>query len=350
MWDHVSRIFETSRPNADAIIQRMAKLTADGRVREAISFGARQNERLGSHLVSTEIVKLRNLAFKQGAPSASWPPAFPDLFKGASGIPEIEATDLSSEVLGSAIRHHGSLIIRGLIPEDFAAEMRERIDRAMAECKALRAEGREWETGSPWYSRNPATQHHPMLHARHFTETGDGSVLAGDSPQTFEKIIAKYESMGVFKAVEGYIGERPALSLGKTVLRRIPITNGTDWHQDGAFLGADIRVVNLWVTLSDCGIDAAGLDVIAKRFPNVLETGTQGAQFDWSVGPGLVDSMQPPVKIQTPVFRAGDAMMFDQFCLHRTGIRPGMTKERYAIESWMFAPSTFPMEQFPLFV
>lgn len=350
MWQHVSRVFEAAKPTADATLARMADLAGTGRTREAVAFGVRHNKRLESHLVSAEIVRLRNLAFQPAEPKGAWPPSYPDLFATSKGIPEIEARDLSSRVLGSALQNHGSLIIRGLIAEEFAAEMRDRIDRTMSEAFALRAEGKEWERGSAWYSRNPVTQDHPILHVRHFTETGDGSVLAGDSPHTFEKIISKYEAVGVFKAVEEYLGERPALSLGKTVLRRIPITNGTDWHQDGAFLGSDIRVVNLWTTLSDCGVDAAGLDVVAKRFPTVLETGTQGAKFNWSVGPGLVDTMQPKPLIQSPVFKPGDAMMFDQLCLHRTGIRPGMTKERYAIESWMFAPSVFPMDQFPLFV
>lgn len=349
-WDRLSRLVKASPSSADAVMQRMENLAQNGSPREAIRFGLRQNKLLRSSAVSEAIVRLRNTAFERGLPSPSWPPSCTDIFHGREGIPEIEARQLDARTLGAAIRNRGSLIIRGLIPEGFAAEMRERIDKAMSVAGELRASGREWETGSPWYSRNPATRDHPVVHARHFTEMGDGSVLAADSPETFERIIAQYERMGVFKAVEGYLGERPALSLGKTVLRRIPVTNGTDWHQDGAFLGADIRVVNLWVTLSDCGVDAPGLDVLAKRFTNVLETGTRGAKFNWSVGPGLVDDMQPETKVQTPVFRAGDAMMFDQLCLHRTGVRPGMTKMRYAIESWMFAPSAFPMDQFPLFV
>ena len=43
-------------------------------------------------------------------------------------------------------------------------------------------------------------------------------------------------------------------------------------------------------------------------------------------------------------------MMFDQLCLRRTSIRAGMTKECYAIETWMFAPSAYAMDQFPLFI
>lgn len=350
MWNPLSRLVEPALATPDAIIQRMHKIAGGGNVREAISFGVRQNTPLGSHVVSDAIIRLRNPAFENGTQPKNWPRTYPAMASARDGIPEIEAHDLNGSTLGSAISNHGSLIIRGLVPEAFASEMRERIDHTMATAENLRANGREWETGSPWYSRNPVTREHDVLHVRNVTENDGGSLLAADSPHTFEKIIAQYERVGVFRTVTEYLGERPALSLGKTVLRRVPATSTTDWHQDGAFLGGDIRVVNLWVALTDCGLDAPGLDVVAKRFPEVVETGTQGALFNWSVGPDLVESMKPATKIESPVFRAGDAIMFDQLCLHRTGVRPGMTKTRYAIESWMFAPSAFPMKQFPLFV
>ncbi len=107
--------------------------------------------------------------------------------------------------------------------------------------------------------------------------------------------------------------------------------------------------MNLWIRLSDCGVDAASLDIVAERFPNVPETGTQGAEFDWPlVRPvSLQCSLQ---KTQPSVSSAGNAMMFDQLCVRRTSIRSGMTKERYAIETWMFAPSAYAMDQFQLFI
>jgi ectoine hydroxylase-related dioxygenase (phytanoyl-CoA dioxygenase family) len=127
----------------------------------------------------------------------------------------------------------------------------------------------------------------------------------------------------------------------------VPVDTGTDWHQDGAFLGDDIRTVNVWLTLTDCGEDAPGLDVVAKRLPGVLETGTKGAQFDWSVGPDLVAEVAPNDVVRPP-FRAGDALLFDQRNLHRTGVSPGMVRERYAVETWFFAPSSYPHDQIPI--
>jgi len=52
--------------------------------------------------------------------------------------------------------------------------------------------------------------------------------------------------------------------------------------------------------------------------------------------------------VARPVFGPGDALLFDHLLLHRTAVSPGMTRDRYAIESWFFAPSAFPVGQLPL--
>jgi hypothetical protein len=49
-----------------------------------------------------------------------------------------------------------------------------------------------------------------------------------------------------------------------------------------------------------------------------------------------------------PAFEPGDALLFDEPFLHRTAVSPGMTRERYAIETWFFAPSVYPGKQIPL--
>jgi hypothetical protein len=70
----------------------------------------------------------------------------------------------------------------------------------------------------------------------------------------------------------------------------------------------------------------------------------------WGVGTGVVGVVckEYGVNVVSPVFRAGDAVFFDQLLLHRIGVRPGMTRERYAIEAWHFGASRFPMCQVPL--
>jgi hypothetical protein len=50
-----------------------------------------------------------------------------------------------------------------------------------------------------------------------------------------------------------------------------------------------------------------------------------------------------------PIFEAGDALLFDDFNLHSTAVTEGMRNSRYAIESWFFAPSTYPHSQVPVY-
>jgi hypothetical protein len=345
MWSRLSRLVDPAKPSAGEALARIAKLRESGRTQEALRFAADQYRRMEDPRLATALMSLRHAAFAAGQGRPDWPPSLPDRFQ--SGIPEIRATDLTTETLGAGILHHGAIIIRGLIDPETVRALRGGIDRALDELRRV-GEGAAQE-GSPWYARAPDTIDHEVNKSRVFTELGGAAMLAGDSPRTFQTIVDLYEKLGVFSAVEGYLGERPALSLAKTVLRRVPVTTGTDWHQDGAFLGSAIRVVNLWVAISDCGVDAPGLDIVPKRIPRVLPTGVD-SYFDWSVGEGTVKEALGDSRIETPVFGAGDAMMFDHLFLHRTAIRPEMTKDRYAIEAWMFAPSTFPAENYALVV
>jgi hypothetical protein len=88
--------------------------------------------------------------------------------------------------------------------------------------------------------------------------------------------------------------------------------------------------------------------VVPRRFERLVETGTEGANFDWSVGPGVVDRLSAATPVRRPAFEPGDVLFFDDLFLHRTATDPAMTQDRYAIESWFFAPSAYPEGYIPL--
>jgi hypothetical protein len=162
------------------------------------------------------------------------------------------------------------------------------------------------------------------------------------------ELLELVDETGIGDLVAAHLGERPALSANKCTLRRVPVDSNTNWHQDGAFLGEEIRTLNLWLALSHCGVDAPGLDIVPRRIDHVLETGTDGAIFDWSVSPNIVDDIAADAPVVRPEFGPGDALLFDQLFLHRTAVSPTMTRERHAIETWFFAPSTYPDGQIPI--
>jgi len=325
-----------------------AKIAKDGLL-AAIEYATRENRGLRAPELDRQIAAWRATAFAHlppPRPRPDWPPEFADPFPDETGLPVIDATTLTPEVLGGAILHHGALWVRGLIDRDRAALLRQDIDKVLAARDAFRA-GAPVEETTPWYVHAPMD---PSLAASRDWVEGGGAWTA-DSPRMLFDLIDLFEERGVIDVIAATLGERPALSIGKSTLRRVANTTDTDWHQDGAFLGDYVRTVNCWLTLSDCGVDAPGLDVVARRLPYVMQSGSHGAYFDWSVGPGMIELLkQGGAPVMSPVFAAGDALLFDHLMLHRTGVRPGMTKSRWAIESWFFAPSNFPMEQAPLVI
>ena len=182
-----------------------------------------------------------------------------------------------------------------------------------------------------------------------FVNTGSGTWIA-DSPRLLFQLLETFEDLGLREKISAYLGERPAISLNKGTLRRLPPEGGTEWwHQDGAFLGEGIRSLNIWVALTRCGRDAPGMDVVAKRLDGIVEPGNRGADFDWSLSDEEVRELAGDAIVR-PLFEPGDALLFDHLLLHRTGTDRGMTETRYATETWFFAPSAYPDpgEQVPL--
>lgn len=163
-------------------------------------------------------------------------------------------------------------------------------------------------------------------------------------------LISEIENTNLIESIETYFGERPALSVKKTTLRRVPRDSNAGWHQDGAFLGENIRTVNLWIALTDCGSTAPSMDMVPIRLNEIVPTGTDNADYSWSVNNDLANQVSGPTPPQRLHFKAGDAILFDEMNLHRTGVSPGMTNDRYAIEAWFFAPSKYLTDQLPILV
>ena len=262
-------------------------------------------------------------------------------------MPEINASELSSATLTAGIRQHGALLVRGLLPRANANYLAVGIRESLDACQAWHENG-QGAANSPWYSRLPLQEGSEIADARPWVESAGGVWLA-DSPRMLYEMTELLDQHGITEVIAGYFGERPMLSVGKSTLRCVPGTQGqADWHQDGAFMGTDIRSVNLWLSLSDCGYDASGLEYLPRRLDRVLPTGSHGANFEWSVGPGMVKEAANGLATVSPVFAPGDALLFDHFFLHRTGAPAAISKPRYAIESWFFAPSAYPAQQVPL--
>ena len=344
-----------SRRNSERQVLKAAdRLSNQGRHREAIDLLTRANMRERSAKIEERLVVLRHEAFFHQSFSSTlphWPPPVSDRFVDQQGIPEIDAELLSAEILRDGVFNRGSIIIRGLLPNSDVERLREGIIQTYRH-HDLALAGEPTSKTTPWFVPFQPTPRdgNQDLNRVWFRETG--AELAADSPRGLHDLLEIFAANGIDTLAGDYLGERPALSVKKTSLRRVPHNQQSEngWHQDGAFLGEGIRTMNLWIALSDCGVDAPSMDMVPRRLDYIVPTGTEGAMFSWSVSKTQIAEACGGGEPTHLHFKAGDAIVFDEMNLHRTSTLPGMTKPRYAIEAWFFAPSCYPLDQIPILI
>jgi hypothetical protein len=318
----------------EEIFAEIAKLTQDNKARPS-----RETER--------RLLWLRHVAgislLKPDAPKPDFPaPAADQLPEVPSGLPEIAREDVTPELLRAGILRDGCLLVRGLVDRDEALRFAGEIDQAFAERAKQDAGG---SAAEGYYEEFHPDEAFGMA-ARSWVQEG-GGVLAADAPKLMFEMLEMFKEAGVARLVERYLGEEPLLSAHKTTLRKADPQMGGAWHQDGAFMG-DVRALNLWLSLSRCGDEAPGLDIVPRRLDEIV------VEYDSML---FVDATRQKAKeaagdvaIIRPIFEPGDALFFDEMFLHQTGSDPSMPNPRFAIESWFFGGAAFPAEYAPVAV
>jgi hypothetical protein len=297
-----------------------------------------------------EILRLRHLAgvrlLIETNDSAEHPePDFQNLPE-AEVLPEIPAAELTPGILRAGILRDGCVLVRGLIDRQAALDFAAQIDRAYAERDKM-AEGQSPAPGyyEEFEAREPFDIH---VGARSWVQAG-GGLLAPDSPLLATEMLDLFASADLQRLVGDYLGEYPLLSLQKTTLRKATPDVPGAWHQDGKFMG-EVRALNLWLSLSRCGDEAPGLDLVPRRLDDIVTTNTDEAIIEIQVSQAKAEEAAGDTPIIRPIFEPGDALFFDDLFLHKTGSAPSMPKPRFAIESWFFGGSAFPGEYGPLAV
>jgi hypothetical protein len=307
--------------------------------------------------IEARLIYLRNAAYEEldRSPTDSpWPDDAPRERDHAEALPAIEPRDLTPELVRDQILRYGCAYVRGLVSRRQAQQLADGIDRAF--------EGHDRQfpdppedpdpNTAPWYVPFEPPDGQEIAPGQEIGDTRKwvrkgGGVFTIESPRVMFDFLDMLGDIGLDSVIAGYLGERPAMTLIKSALRRFPVIPGADWHQDVAVLGEGIRTINLWLTLSHCGDDAPGLDLVPRRLDHILETGTDGAHFPWSAGAEVVEQAAEDAPVLRPIFEPGDALLFDELFLHRTAVDLSMTKERYGIENWFFAPSHYPVGHTP---
>ncbi|MSO42443.1 MAG: hypothetical protein EXQ70_11225 [Solirubrobacterales bacterium] len=259
-------------------------------------------------------------------------------------LPELNPGALNPAVLRAGILTHGCVLVRNLVPGKEALALARLIEDSFGARDALEAGG---EAREGLYEPFEPEPQFAYLEERPWIKEG-GGVWGVDSPGPMFDVLESFERAGLPGLISGYLGEPAAMSVQKVTLRKTEPTSGGEWHQDGAFMGA-VRSLNVWISLTHCGDEAPGMDIVPRRIDQIVPSGPDnGALFDWSVGQAMAEEVAGDRPIMRPVFEPGDVLFFDDLFLHRTAAEKSMPNTRYAIESWFFAPSSFPPGFVPL--
>jgi hypothetical protein len=287
-----------------------------------------------------ELMRLRHESFL--ALARERVPARPASFATAKPIPVDRSAGLpvahglpDAETVRTTIHTHGSLIVRGLIGAAGVRRLRSAVETAIAAREHVLS-GTATEESMAWYS-----EFAPIKHADVRSFTHSSGVLAADSPRGVFELTEVFREHGVSRLASDFLGGPPVLSVEKSVFRRVAPRPFASWHQDGAFLGENSRTLDVWIALSDCGKTAPSLEVLPRRVARVLPT---GAFFSWDLDEKEIRKEFPGFTTVLAQFEPGDAILFDQLCVHRSGHAEGMTESRLAIECWFFAAESVPQE------
>lgn len=328
-----SDVAKRSKSSTASVLAEATALENEGRCFDAVHLLHAANRQCPTVDIERALVRLRLRAFKRtAAPSVEERGALPSLpLHPKVGVAAAAAEELTANTLRAGILQSGALFIPRFLDSPKIARMTAAIDNAMEGRIAARKKrpDRPYE----WFDQAPVGK------ARLFL--GNEALLVGDSPRGLFELMETLYELHFDRVLAEYFGEPGVLSFDKCTFRRAVPNGGSSWHQDGAFMGADCRALNLWVTLSECGRDAPSLEIIPRRIDHILKT---GAYFDWDVAPELIAAELPGIDPVVPELEPGDAFFFDHFFLHRTYRAASMTKTRYALENWFFAPSAYPAD------
>jgi hypothetical protein len=346
---------------ADPVLELMEGRSTEELIEELESL-LRQNQEYPGADTEVRLVELRHAIgirrLDEAQGGAAYPePAFDRLPDRNGDLAGIGPGELSPEVLRAGILRDGCLLIRGAVDRDTALSLADGINRAFQEREKAQANfdrtrpdpwgPRENEARMYYSELTPAPRFRKAL-SRDWIQTGGGLWVA-DSPHLLFEMLEAFERAGLQDAIRGYLGEPPLITVQKCTLRKVDPDAGRGWHQDGAFMG-DVRALNVWLSLSHCGDEAPGMDVVPRRLDGILESGQEGTDFNWSISEEVAQEAAGETGIVRPIFEPGDMLLFDDLFLHTTAAEPSMGKSRLAIESWFFGASAAPEQYSPLAV
>lgn len=263
-------------------------------------------------------------------------PQFDDPFPGHSGLIEINREDATPEVVGGAVQHHGCVLVRGLLSPEAATHLAQDIEHSFDALKAAHDGAPPSET-RPWYVPLAPHPDLPSYVPEQRANLSYYRVCTVDSPRTMFDVVDTYERAGIHDIARAFLGARPVHTSQKWALRRMPKRSIYGWHQEASvFDSGPLRAINVWMSLTECGVDSPGFDVLPRREPEIIP-----ADRGFMLTEETFDRVRD-CDFASPLYQPGDAMIFDEYLIHRTNTNQSMPGERTSIESWYFTRGSKP--------
>ena len=232
-----------------------------------------------------------------------------------------DAHSLNSTDVLSALYDCGVALVRGLIPHDIVAEMRRET------CEYFKALESGPDTHTKWFF---STFGNVLL--EHLAAYGDGAIvyaLQFLTKSALADVLYDYLDTNRITTPLGYDFVRKHAGSDQKSL--------SPFHQDSVAVPVGTRLLTCWVPMDDCGLESPGFEVVTKRiddeFPisETPHTNHETSEIDESVVRHAVQG-----RLWHPVFRTGDVLVFDGLTVHRSFVRPSMTKVRHSVELRFF--------------
>lgn len=211
--------------------------------------------------------------------------------------PVIDLTETNGVAVGKLVLNRGAAHVTSAVRLDVCARLRKAADS--------------------WFSNDPNLLSVPLI--KLIPEYQDASMVLEPS---------------MLSVLFTIFGRMPEVSISDTYLRRVtPEAAGTyiPFHQDATALAN--AGLNVWIPLIDCGVDAPGLEIMARRTGEILPTITSAGDYNqMEIDPTLVYDSFPEETRFYPTPKVGDAVLFLGSTVHRSHVAAGMTRERSSVE------------------
>jgi hypothetical protein len=251
------------------------------------------------------------------------------------------AVDAGGEVIAASLRAHGCTVVRRLFDPTGISAIRERFRHRFAQLDSL---------GSGVYYSNL-----PIAFGDANAETIEIEGRRVDMQlalivdwQLSDRELLRFDhttlrfalNPAVSAIANAYFQEPFLVAVGASRARRQRVEErslGLPLHQDagsgdyGTSLG-----LTVFFPLNGCGGDYPSLEVLPERVSELLPQRT----VDWYCDETVTQSLAP--RLWAPDLAAGDAVVFDSYCPHRTQFGPGASKERLSCDMRLFGRSSAP--------